>query len=215
MELLEKIEQLDFLKTDGLIPTIIQHKATKEVLMLGFMNHEAIKKTVHEKVVTFFSRTKNRLWTKGETSNNFLRIENPEADIIIDCDSDTLLVFALPDGPVCHTGDKTCFGNSQQLTNSMSFLSNLQGIIQDRKVHPIESSYTSQLFTKGVNKIAQKVGEEAVETIIEAKDSNDELFINEAADLLYHYMILLVEKGYTLEDVTEVLHKRHTKPQSK
>lgn len=183
---------------DGLIPVIIQDSSTKIVLMLGYMNEEAFEKTSKEKLVTFFSRSKNRLWTKGEESGHFLKVK----DIKIDCDDDTLLIKADPLGPVCHTGQDTCFNETNTSTD---FLQKLGSIILDRKANPSDQSYTSSLFKKGINKIAQKVGEEAVELVIEAKDNNDDLFKNEAADLLYHYMILLAAKNYSLNDIIKVL----------
>ena len=192
----------DFSKyADGLMPAIIQDAVSNKVLMLGYMNKEALEKTKTESKVTFFSRTKQRLWTKGETSNNFLLVK----DIMIDCDNDTLLIKAYPTGPVCHTGADTCFNES----NSSFSLEKLENIITDRKNNPSSSSYTSSLFAKGINKIAQKVGEEAVELVIESKDDNKEKFLSEAADLLYHYLVLLKEKNYKLEDVVSVLAKRH------
>ena len=192
----------DFSKyTDGLIPAIIQDVATNKVLMLGFMNEEALNKTNDERKVTFFSRTKKRLWTKGETSNNFLLVK----EIINDCDNDTLLIKVSPTGPVCHTGSDTCFNE----TNSLFSLEKLQDIISNRKNNPSDSSYTSSLFAKGINKIAQKVGEEAVELVIESKDDNKDKFLGEAADLLYHYLVLLQAKNYKLEDVTNILAQRH------
>ncbi|HEY8690993.1 MAG TPA: bifunctional phosphoribosyl-AMP cyclohydrolase/phosphoribosyl-ATP diphosphatase HisIE [Chitinophagaceae bacterium] len=195
----------DFLKyADGLIPAVVQDADTSIVLMLGFMNEEALQKTIETKLVTFFSRAKQRLWTKGETSENYLHL----IDIKIDCDNDTLLIKAKPDGPVCHTGADTCFNEKNIGTN---FLSRLEKIIQSRKINGTETSYVNSLFKKGINKIAQKVGEEAVELVIEAKDSNDELFINEAADLLFHYLILLNAKGLVLDDVVTVLKERHSK----
>lgn len=196
------MQQLDFTKGEGLIPAIIQDATTNKVLMLGYMNAEALQKTIAEKKVTFFSRSKNRLWTKGETSGNFLHVEH----IIADCDNDTILIKALPDGPTCHTGADTCFDEVNQPDN---FLSKLEKIIQNRKAHPREGSYTTSLFQKGINKVAQKVGEEAVELLIEAKDDNADLFLGEAADLLYHYLILLTAKGHQLQDVLDVLEKRH------
>jgi len=192
---------LDFDKTAGLIPAIIQDAVTNKVLMLGYMNAEALQKTVAEKIVTFFSRSKNRSWTKGETSNNFLHV----VDIKVDCDKDTILIKARPDGPTCHTGADTCFNE----VNQENFLWQLEKIIQNRKSNPKEGSYTTSLFQKGINKVAQKVGEEAVELVIEAKDDNEELFLGEAADLLYHYLILLAAKNYNLQNVIEVLEKRH------
>ncbi|MBP7809627.1 MAG: bifunctional phosphoribosyl-AMP cyclohydrolase/phosphoribosyl-ATP diphosphatase HisIE [Bacteroidia bacterium] len=195
---------IDFSKyKDGLVPAIIQDAQTKTVLMLGFMNNEALEKTKEIKKVTFFSRSKNRLWTKGEESGNFLMVES----IVADCDNDTLLIKVNPVGPVCHTGTDTCFKES----NTGDFLLELEKTIEDRKNNPNDTSYTSSLFAKGINKIAQKVGEEATEIIIEAKDNNDGLFLGEAADLLFHYLILLQAKGKTLNDVTEVLKSRHKK----
>ena len=192
----------DFSKyADGLMPVIIQDSISNKVLMLGFMNEEAFAKTNADRKVTFFSRSKQRLWTKGETSNNFLLVK----EIIADCDNDTLLIKASPTGPVCHTGADTCFNE----TNSSFSLEKLEGIIADRKNNPSASSYTSSLFAKGINKIAQKVGEEAVELVIESKDDNKEKFLSEAADLLYHYLVLLQAKNYNLEDVVNVLAQRH------
>jgi phosphoribosyl-ATP pyrophosphohydrolase/phosphoribosyl-AMP cyclohydrolase len=192
----------DFSKyADGLVPAILQDAATNKVLMLGFMNEEALNKTNAEGKVTFYSRSKQRLWTKGETSNNFLLVK----EIIIDCDNDTLLIKASPTGPVCHTGADTCFNEP----NSSFSLEKLEEIIADRKNNPSGSSYTSSLFSKGINKIAQKVGEEAVELVIESKDENKEKFLSEAADLLYHYLVLLQAKNYKLEDVVNVLSDRH------
>ena len=195
----------DFTKsTDGLIPVIIQDDQTACVLMLGYMNKEAFEKTQKEKLVTFFSRSKKRLWTKGEESGNFLMVK----DMQIDCDHDTLLVKATPVGPVCHTGADTCF---KEKNVSTDFLQTLENIINDRKNNPSETSYTASLFKKGINKIAQKVGEEAVELVIEAKDNNLELFKNEAADLLYHYLILLSAKDTNLSEIKQVLIERHRK----
>jgi len=192
---------LNFNKLNGLIPAIIQDYNTKEVLMLGFMNQEAYEKTLESKQVTFYSRTRNSLWVKGETSGNYLNVK----EILPDCDNDTLLVLAEPAGPVCHTGDKTCFANQ-----NVSFdLNYLQQVIDKRKMEMPEGSYTTKLFTKGINKIAQKVGEEAVELIIESKDNNHELFLNEAADLTYHFLVLLSAKGFGIQDVIDVLDKRH------
>jgi phosphoribosyl-ATP pyrophosphohydrolase/phosphoribosyl-AMP cyclohydrolase len=196
------LEQLNFSKGDGLIPAIVQDANTSKVLMLGYMNEESLKKTLEEKVVTFFSRSKQRLWTKGETSGNFLHLQS----VKVDCDQDTLLLTVDPVGPVCHTGSDTCFDEKNEDPN---FLLHLQSVIQHRKDNPSEKSYTSSLFQKGINKVAQKVGEEAVELVIEAKDDNEELFLNEAADLMYHYLVLLSAKGYRLEDVLDVLKKRH------
>jgi phosphoribosyl-ATP pyrophosphohydrolase/phosphoribosyl-AMP cyclohydrolase len=197
------LENLDFEKVNGLMPCIIQDEATQKVLMLGYMNKEALEKTQTENRVTFFSRTKNRLWTKGETSGNFLNVKS----ITSDCDDDTLLIKVDPVGEVCHTGADTCFDEKNERD---AFLFHLEKVIQDRKNNPTEKSYTSSLFKKGINKIAQKVGEEAVEIVIEAKDDNDDLFLGEAADLMYHYLILLAAKDKNLEDVIEVLRGRHT-----
>lgn len=194
--------QIDFKKyPDGLVPTIIQDAITDKVLMLGFMNEEAFAKTNEINKVTFYSRSKNRLWTKGEESGNFLFLK----EILVDCDNDTLLVKATPTGPVCHTGADTCFN---EINTSRDFLKDLENTIKDRKENPEEKSYTSSLFAKGRNKVVQKLGEEAVELVIEAMDNNDELFKEEAADLLYHYIVLLREKGFGLDDVLQVLKKR-------
>lgn len=195
------IKSLDFKKSNGLIPCIVQDAQTSVVLMLGFMNEEALQKTLTENRLTFFSRTKQKLWTKGETSGNYLAL----VDIKQDCDNDTLLIKAKPSGPVCHKGTDTCFAQE----NSPNGLSFLEKIIQERKSSPKKESYTSKLFEAGINKVAQKVGEEAVELIIEAKDNNKELFLNEAADLMYHYLVLLAAKGYSLADVNRVLKQRH------
>ena len=196
--------KIDFAKySDGLIPVIIQDNKTNKVLMLGFMNEEALQKTVSLGKVTFYSRSKQRLWTKGEESGNFLFLK----EIIEDCDNDTLLIKADPAGPVCHTGADTCFGE----TNSRDFLQTLSEQIRQRFDDRSRNSYTSNLFDKGINKVAQKVGEEAIELVIEAKDDNKDLFLNEAADLLYHYMVLLQAKGFSIEDVKKVLAGRHKK----
>lgn len=198
------IASLDFKKVNGLIPAIIQDYETQKVLMLGYLNEEALEKTIREKKVTFFSRTKNRLWTKGEISGNFLWVK----DIISDCDNDTLLIKVRPEGEVCHKGFDTCFEEENQREFS---LFTLQNIIQDRKNNPSEKSYTTSLFQKGINKIAQKVGEEAVELVIEAKDDNEDLFLGEAADLMYHYLVLLQAKNIELATVIDVLKERHKK----
>ena len=196
---------IDFSKyADGLVPAIIQDQVTNKVLMLGFMNQEAVDATLSQQKVTFFSRTKNRLWTKGEESGHFLSLVSMQ----LDCDQDTLLVKVNPNGPVCHTGTDTCWGETNH-SSSLEFLSSLEAVIANRKTAAPESSYVASLFQKGINKIAQKVGEEAVETVIEAKDNNDELFIGEAADLLFHYLILLQAKGFSLSDITKELEKRH------
>lgn len=197
--------QIDFNKnSDGLVPAIIQDATTKNVLMLGYMDQEAFKKTQETGKVTFFSRSKNRLWTKGEESGNFLELVSMK----VDCDKDTLLVQVKPAGPICHTGTDTCW--DEENTPNFSFLSELENVIASRKENKEdEKSYVASLFRKGINKIAQKVGEEAVETVIEAKDDNEELFLNESADLLFHYLILLQAKGYTLKDIEKVLIERH------
>lgn len=195
---------IDFAKySDGLVPAIVQDASTRKVLMLGFMNAEALEKTEHTGKVTFFSRSKNRLWTKGEESGNFLALK----EITADCDNDTLLIKADPAGPVCHTGADTCFNE----VNNKDFLHTLTDTIKQRFEDRSGKSYTASLFDKGINKVAQKLGEEAVELVIESKDDNDELFLNEAADLLFHYMILLQAKGFTLENVKKVLESRHRK----
>ncbi len=195
---------IDFTKSNGLVPAIIQDAKTKAVLMLGYMNEEAFTKTKESGKVTFFSRTKNRLWTKGEESGNFLNV----VDIKIDCDNDTLLIKANPVGPTCHTGTDTCWAEKSE-TSPTEFLAYLEETIQNRKNNPSEKSYTSQLLARGINKVAQKVGEEAVELVIEAKDNNEDLFLGEAADLMYHYVVLLAAKGYKFEDVVKVLKERH------
>jgi phosphoribosyl-AMP cyclohydrolase / phosphoribosyl-ATP pyrophosphohydrolase len=189
---------------DKLVPVIAQDAATNKVLMLGYMNEEAYEQTIINQKITFYSRSKQRLWTKGETSGNFLFVK----EIMNDCDNDCLLIKANPVGPVCHTGADTCFNE----INEGNFLHLLEKIIQSRKETKQEGSYVNSLFMKGINKIAQKVGEEAVELVIEAKDNNDELFINEAADLLFHYLILLNAKGMSLNDVEQGLKKRHKAP---
>ena len=194
---------IDFSKhPDGLVPAIVQDANTKCVLMLGYMNQEAVTKTQEKRQVTFFSRSKNRLWTKGEESGHVLSL----IDIAVDCDLDALLIQAKPKGPTCHTGDDTCWGESN--TPHYGFLSVLEEVIADRKNNPSDKSYVASLFAKGINKIAQKVGEEAVETVIEAKDINSDLFLNESADLLFHMMILLQAKGQSLNDVVRVLEER-------
>ena len=190
--------------SEGLIPAIIQDTTTKTVLMLGYMNAEALSKTLETNKVTFFSRSKQRLWTKGEESGHFLTLDS----IKNDCDNDSLLIQATPEGPTCHKGTDSCWGESK--VETYGFLSQLESIITDRKENAnSQTSYVSELFEKGINKIAQKVGEEAVEVVIEAKDDNDDLFLNESADLLFHYLILLQAKGFKLESVVEVLKSRH------
>lgn len=195
--------KLNFSKSiDGLLPAIVQDATTKTVLMLGYMNEEALKVTQDTGKVTFFSRSKQRLWTKGEESSHFLSLVSIKAD----CDQDTLLVLATPLGPTCHKGSDTCWGEENK--QDFGFLSELEGTIAQRKLADDDTSYVASLFREGINKIAQKVGEEAVETVIEAKDNNDELFLNESADLLFHYLILLQAKGYQLSDIIRTLEKR-------
>lgn len=192
---------LDFKKTDDLIPAIVQHANTMQVLMLGYMNKEAVDKTIAEGKVTFFSRTKNRLWTKGEESGNYLIVN----EILQDCDNDTLLIKAFPQGPTCHTGSTSCFKEE----TSKGFLYKLENVIEKRISDNDKSSYTAKLYASGINKVAQKVGEEAIELVIESKDNNIDLFKNEAADLLYHFVILLKTKNLKLEDIEEILEGRH------
>lgn len=195
--------KVDFTKyADGLVPAIVQDYTTHKVLMLGFMNEEALKKTEETGLVTFFSRSKKRLWTKGEESGNHLKLKQ----LLVDCDNDTLLIKAHPEGPVCHTGADTCWSETNHKDD---FLYYLEHIIQLRRKSDDGNSYVRSLFNKGINKIAQKVGEEAVELVIEAKDVNPELFLNEAADLLFHYLILLQAKNCSLDDVVQVLQQRH------
>ncbi len=190
---------------DGLIPAIIQDNTTKNVLMLGYMNEEALKKTMQTGKVTFYSRSKNRIWQKGEESGNYLKLVNVE----IDCDNDTLLIYADPQGPTCHKGSDTCWDKTND--QNFGFLTQLEAIISDRKMNSSnDKSYVSSLFKSGINKIAQKVGEEAVETVIEAMDDNDNLFLQESADLLFHYLILLQAKGYHLNDAVDILKSRHS-----
>ena len=195
---------IDFNKNnDGLVPAIIQDATTKNVLMLGYMNVEAFAKTKETKQVTFFSRSKNRLWTKGEESGNVLHL----VDIKLDCDNDTLLIQVNPNGPTCHKGSDTCWNEAN--TSNFGFLSTLENVISDRVANKdTKKSYVASLFDKGINKIAQKVGEETVETVIEAMDNNDELFLYESADLLFHYLMLLQAKGFTLKDIEAELIKR-------
>jgi phosphoribosyl-ATP pyrophosphohydrolase/phosphoribosyl-AMP cyclohydrolase len=194
---------IDYAKNNGLVPAIIQDVITNKVLMLGYMNEDAIKKTLETKLVTFFSRTKQRLWTKGEESGNVLKL----ASIKLDCDSDTLLIKVNPQGPTCHKGSDTCW-NEDNIQN-FGFLSELETVIESRKNSASkDTSYVASLFAKGINKIAQKVGEEAVEVVIEAKDNDNKLFLDESADLLFHYMILLQAKGFKLNDVVDVLKER-------
>ncbi len=196
---------IDFNKMNGLVPAIVQDALTGRILMQGYMNEEALEKTRETGMVTFFSRSKNRLWTKGETSGNYMEL----VSILVDCDGDAFLIKANPKGPVCHTGAATCFDEFND--SKTGFIDQLRAIIKDRKNNPSEKSYTASLFAKGINKIAQKVGEEAVEIVIEAKDDNKELFLGEAADLLFHYLILIEAKGYELDEVMQVLIDRHKK----
>ncbi len=187
----------------GLVPAVIQDAQTKNVLMLGYMNRESLQKTLETKLVTFYSRSRQTLWTKGETSGNFLHLK----DLKSDCDNDTLLIQASPDGPVCHLGTDTCWGEENHF--QCGFLTKLEDVITDRRENPTDKSYTASLFKKGINKIAQKVGEEAVEVVIEAKDQNDDLFLNESADLVFHFLVLLQAKKFRFKDVLEVLRERH------
>jgi len=197
--------KINFDKNTGLAPAIIQDAETKKVLMLAYMNKESLRKTMETSLVCFYSRSRKELWTKGETSGNYLHLVSIKSD----CDNDTLLVEVKPDGPVCHLGTDTCWGEENQL--QFGFLTKLEDIITDRISNPSDASYTSRLVRKGINKVAQKVGEEAVEVVIEAKDDDDGLFLNESADLLYHYLILLQVKGFKLQDVIEVLSARNEK----
>jgi phosphoribosyl-AMP cyclohydrolase / phosphoribosyl-ATP pyrophosphohydrolase len=197
------VRRIDFSKSkSGTVPAIIQDSATNVVLMLGYMNKDALLETIDSELVTFYSRSKERLWVKGETTKNYLHV----VDIKTDCDFDTLLIKAKPEGNVCHTGAETCFNEEN---SGKDFLRNLEKIIEGRKKRPVSGSYTSTLFKEGINRMAQKVGEEAVELIIEAKDNNNKLFLNEAADLMFHYLVLLQAKNKMLDDVIEVLEKRH------
>lgn len=197
------VKRIDFTKSSsGTVPAIIQDASTNVILMLGYMNKEALLETIDSGLVTFFSRSKGRLWVKGETSKNYMHV----IDIKIDCDFDTLLIKAKPDGVVCHTGAETCFNEEN---SGQDFLRALEKIIEGRKKHPVSGSYTSTLFKEGMNRMAQKVGEEAIELVIEAKDNNQKLFLNEAADLMFHYLVLLQAKNKSLNDVIQVLEKRH------
>lgn len=196
---------LDFDKMGGLIPAIIQDARTKNVLMLGFMNKEAYEKTLEINKVTFFSRTKNRLWTKGEESGHFLDVVSIESD----CDNDTLLIKAIPNGPVCHTGSATCFNDNNEF--GIEFLTHLQDFIEKRYQEMPEGSYTTSLFNSGVNRMAQKVGEEAIETVIEATNGSDGRMMYEAADMLYHLMVLFTSKGRRIEELADALYRRHNK----
>ena len=205
MRILEDIKEVNFAKDGGLVPAIVQDDKTGKVLMLGYMNEAALSQTLESGKVTFFSRSKERLWTKGETSDNFLNL----VSVALDCDQDALLVKANPQGPTCHTGSDTCWDESNE--NGLGFLGYLTQVIKERREKSPDESYVARLFSKGINKVAQKVGEEAVEVVIEAKDNNDELFLNESADLLFHYMMLLEAKGYSLSEVVSILKERHSK----
>lgn len=200
---MNELTTINFDKSNGLVPCIVQDCNTQQVLMLGYMNKEALEKTLTDKRLTFYSRSKQRLWTKGETSGNFLTL----VDVKVDCDQDTLLFTVIPAGPACHTGADTCFNEG----NEHRGLEFLEKIIQERKQNPKSGSYTNQLLNSGINKIAQKVGEEAIELVIEAKDNNRELFLNEAADLMYHYLVLLAARDCELKDIIHVLKTRHRK----
>lgn len=197
------IKNIDFEKGGGLVPAIIQDENTANVLMLGYMNAESLKQTIDSGLVTFYSRSKSRLWQKGEASGNVLHLR----DIAVDCDGDSLLIQVEPAGPVCHTGTDTCWNKENR--NNALFLNTLETVVKDRHDNPTDQSYTASLFRKGINKVAQKVGEEAVELVIEAKDNNPKLFLDEAADLMYHYIVLLIAKGFSLEDVVKVLKSRN------
>ncbi len=206
MRILTTISDVNFAKSDGLVPAIIQDANTDKVLMLGYMNEESLRKTMEEGKVTFSSRSKSRLWTKGETSGNFLFSQQ----ILLDCDQDTILIKVNPVGPVCHTGDDTCF-NEANIPSNVAFIQQLADIIKVRKSDTSGKSYTKSLFDSGIAKIAQKVGEEAVETVIEAMRNNQELFKEEASDLLFHYLVLIEGMGLSLEDIVAILAKRHKK----
>lgn len=201
---MKMLKDIDFEKGGGLVPVIVQDAENMNVLMLAYMNKDALDITRNTGRATFYSRSRNELWEKGETSGNWLEVE----DVSVDCDGDTLLLKVRPNGPVCHTGDDTCFGNTSN--SNLSFLKKLDELIASRKKDLPENSYTTSLFSSGLNKIAQKVGEEAVEFIIEAVDNNEDLFLNEGADLLYHMLVLLQHKGFSIADVISVLEKRHS-----
>ncbi|MFY0592500.1 bifunctional phosphoribosyl-AMP cyclohydrolase/phosphoribosyl-ATP diphosphatase HisIE [Roseivirga sp.] len=203
MRNLDSISQVNFDKNDGLVPAVIQDVQTRNVLMLGYMNEAALQQTLDTKKVTFFSRSKQRLWMKGESSKNYLNL----VSLHLDCDDDTLLVKVNPEGPTCHKGDDTCWAETN--TSDTAFLDYLSAVIKKRKSDSPDESYTASLFAKGINKVAQKVGEEAVELVIEAKDNDADLFKNEAADLLFHYLMLLEIKDFSLNDIIEILKERH------
>ena len=206
MRILKNTSEVNFAKSDGLVPAVIQDANTDKVLMLGYMNAESLSKTIEEGKVTFFSRSKGRLWTKGETSGNYLYSQ----EILIDCDQDTLLIKVKPVGPACHTGDDTCF-NEENVPSNVAFIQYLADVIKARKADESGKSYTKSLFDSGIAKMAQKVGEEAVEVVIEAMRDNKELFKEEASDLLFHYLVLIEGMGLSLEDIVKVLAKRHQK----
>lgn len=196
------MKNINYEKGNGLIPCIVQDNSTLQVLMLGYMNQEAVDQTIETKKVTFYSRSKERIWVKGEESGNFLEFISMQ----VDCDNDTLLIVAKPTGPTCHTGTKTCW--KEEKSTSYGVIERLENVILDRINNPNDKSYISDLVSKGINKVAQKVGEEAIETVIEAKDNNDDLFLNESADLFFHYLILLQAKGFKLDDVLTILSTR-------
>ncbi len=198
------VESIDFEKSDGLVPAIVQDKFTGQILMLGFMNKEALKKTIDTGLVTFYSRSRKQLWTKGETSGNYLKLDS----IVTDCDNDTLLIYAVPEGPTCHLNRYSCFGIDKE---NVRFLSYLYNLIKERKKNLPENSYTTKLFKSGLDRIIQKVGEESVETVIAAKNKNRKEFIDESSDLIYHLLVLMVELGIELDEVVENLIQRHTK----
>ena len=197
------IEDIDFKKGSGLVPVIVQDEQSMKVLMMAYMNKEALEKTRESGLATFYSRSRQSIWVKGETSGNFLKVRN----ILMDCDADTILLIVNPDGPACHTGADTCFG--EENNSDIIFLDYLQKLIKTRKDEMPEGSYTTKLFEKGINRIAQKVGEEAVETVISSLNKDDEDFLNEGADLIYHLLVLLTEKGYEINDLARVLKSRH------
>jgi len=201
--------EIDFAKGDGLVVAVVQDAVTRKVLMVGYMNEKALQVTKERGLVTFYSRSRQKLWTKGETSGNYLEFR----EVVVDCDNDALLIKAIPTGPVCHTGDDTCFGEDNDITRMSrgDFLFYLEDVINDRREHPIEGSYTNHLLSRGINKIAQKVGEEAVELVIEAMDTNKALFLGEAADLIYHLLVLLAQKNIKLDEVVEILKGRHSR----
>ncbi|MBK5200615.1 MAG: bifunctional phosphoribosyl-AMP cyclohydrolase/phosphoribosyl-ATP diphosphatase HisIE [Spirochaetaceae bacterium] len=205
---LEQIKEIDFEKSGGLVPAVVQDARTLRVLMVGYMNKESLAQSINSNLVTFYSRSRNVLWTKGESSGNYLQLR----DIKMDCDKDTLLVYAIPNGPTCHTGADTCFfeTNKADEIDQKDFLFYLERVIEDRRDFPVEGSYTNNLFSRGIKKIAQKVGEEAVEVVIESQNKSNDLLINETADLLYHLQVLLTYRDIKLMDVLECLQERHS-----